>query len=472
MSDAITPKVKAVENMVQRARGATRDPRSPACPVCHIPMWISLFFDGTGNHRDKDFPVKHSNVAALLDAHINEPDNGIIPLYYEGLGRQFSFKERYEEVKVHTRNGLTTVKREGHEESDDRVMGLAFADGISARLEKAIFDVTDQIQRVRGMQRVDEINIAAFGFSRGATEARAFVHWLAAHSKVKVQGAKLSFDGIPLNIKFLGIFDTVESVGWAGANEMPDVIKTTVPPFVQKCCHIVAAHELRHAFPLTVVEGNHRCVVYPGAHANVGGGYAPNEQGRSNSLARVALLQMLDEARGAGLKMMSLSEMQASDDWKKIHKPSFDIPLETVSSLNNYLASVNPSGTLPQHFEAHMKPYWAWIDSGLAMQDIQSKKAAFSNDAQRKDEFRRMEFILRYEARTSQGRGQNDTPFDEPISFKASTKVSPPAEPVASFFKTYVHDSFEHFSMTGGTLQKDFSDANYYHLRETRQPAG
>ena len=43
---------------------------------------------------------------------------------------------------------------------------------------------------------------------------------------------------------------------------------------------------------------------------------------------------------------------------------------------------------------------------------------------------------------------------------------------MASFFKTYVHDSFEHFSMTGGTLQKDFSDANYYHLRETRQPAG
>lgn len=249
MSDALTPKVRAVENMVQRARGATYKTAKPACPVCHIPMWISLFFDGTGNHKEKDFPVKHSNVAALLDAHINEPDNGIIPLYYEGLGRKFSFKDRYEETKVHTRSGITTVKREGYEESDDRVMGLAFADGISARLEKAIFDVIDAIQTQRSQSRVDEINIAVFGFSRGATEARAFVHWLVAHSKVKVQGPTLSFDEIPLNIKFLGIFDTVESVGWAGANEMPDVIKTTVPPFVQKCCHIVAAHELRSAFP-------------------------------------------------------------------------------------------------------------------------------------------------------------------------------------------------------------------------------
>jgi len=434
-------------------------------------MWISLFFDGTGNHKDKDFPVKHSNVAALLDAHINDPDNGIIPLYYEGLGRQFSFKDRYEETKVHTRSGVTTVKREGYEESDERTMGLAFADGISARLEKAIFDVTDQIQRVRGMQRVDEINIAVFGFSRGATEARAFVHWLAAHSKVKVQGSTLSFDGIPLNIKFLGIFDTVESVGWAGANKMPDVIKTTVPPFVQKCCHIVAAHELRDAFPLTIVNGKHRCVVYPGAHANVGGGYAPNEQGRSNSLARVALLQMLDEARGAGLKMRSLDEMKLHDRWNKTFRPSFDIPAEAVTALNGYLAHVKPSGTLRQHFEAHMTPYWAWIDSGLAMQDIQSKKAVFAGDAKRRDEFSRMEFILRYEARTLQGRGQNDTPLDEPMTFKSSAKAAPPAEPVATFFKTYVHDSFEHFSMTGGTLQKDMSDADYYHLRKICQPA-
>ncbi len=135
----------------------------------------------------------------------------------------------------------------------------------------------------------------------------------------------MSYDGIPLNFKFLGLFDTVESVGMAGTNKLPELIKTKVPNFVQKCTHIVAAHELRDAFPLTIVNGNHRCVVYPGAHADIGGGYAANQQGRSHYLARIALLQMLDEARGAGLKMMSPGEMQASEEWAKTYKPSYAV---------------------------------------------------------------------------------------------------------------------------------------------------
>lgn len=110
MDDVLTPKVRSVENMVQRARGATRKSSSPACRVCHIKAWISLFFDGTGNHRERDFPRSHSNVAALFDAHQDKPDEGIIRLYYEGLGRAFRFRERYEETKVYTRGGVRTVK--------------------------------------------------------------------------------------------------------------------------------------------------------------------------------------------------------------------------------------------------------------------------------------------------------------------------------------------------------------------------
>lgn len=100
-----------------------------------------MFFDGTGNHRERDFPKCHSNVAALYDAHQNKPEEGIIPLYYEGLGRAFSFRERYEETKVYTRGGVHTVKTEGYEEADDRDLGKGFADGITERLEKATFDL-------------------------------------------------------------------------------------------------------------------------------------------------------------------------------------------------------------------------------------------------------------------------------------------------------------------------------------------
>jgi uncharacterized protein (DUF2235 family) len=462
MGDVLTPKVKSVENMVKRAREKTRLTPSAACPVCHLKMWISLFFDGTGNHRERDFPKCHSNVAALYDAHQSKPEEGVIPLYYEGLGRAFNFRERYEESKVYGRGGVRTVKHEGYEEADNRDLGKGFADGITERLEKATFDLIKTIEDWLVVRKVDEINLAVFGFSRGATEARAFLHWLAAHSKVKKAGNKLTYDGVPLNVKFLGIFDTVESVGWAGTNKMPELIKTKVPPFVEKCTHIVAAHELRAAFPLTQVDRDHRCVVYPGAHADIGGGYEPDEQGRSNQLARIALLQMLDEARGAGLKMMSVGEMKASKRWEDRFKPSFDVPSVVQKSLNDYVAAVKPSGSMSQHFQAHMEHYWRWIDSGLAMEDVEQKRQAFKGNKDREEDFRIMKHLLTFTARTPEGRGQGKTP----------PKREGISASVERFFETYVHDSFEHFSATGGTLQTDASTANYYQLRTVVQPTG
>lgn len=222
MFDAISPKVKSVENMVKRAREKTRATPNSACPVCHVELWISFFFDGTGNHRERDFPNCHSNVAALFDAHQDDPENGITRLYYEGLGRAFEFRERYEEIPVYTSYGsLKTTSKEGYEESDDRALGKGFADGITERLEKAIFDFTRTVEDWKALRKIDAINIAVSGFSRGATEARAFLHWLAALSKAKIVGNKLTYDGTRLRFKFLGVFDTVASVGWAAANKMP-----------------------------------------------------------------------------------------------------------------------------------------------------------------------------------------------------------------------------------------------------------
>lgn len=464
MADVITPCVRSVENMVARARAKTKVNSTPACPTCHVTLWISVFFDGTGNHRDRDFPHKHSNVAALFDAHANDPDQGVVPLYYEGLGRAFSFKDRYEEVTVHARSGSYVSKRAGYEESDDRLLGKGFADGITERLEKAVFDVSKTIQDWRNQRRVDEINLAVFGFSRGATEARAFLHWLAAHSKIKVNGKSLSFDGIPLNVKFLGVFDTVESVGMAGTNKLPDLIKTKIPAFVQKCTHIVAAHELRAAFPLTAADGNHRCVVYPGAHADIGGGYAADEQGRSDKLARIALLQMLDEARGVGLKLRSVAEMKAHPLWNSRFKPSFEVPEQALSALKRYMAAVAPRGTISQHFQSHMTAYWGWIDSGQAITDVRHKQQVPGHQRDRQGQLQRMFHMLNCLARTPAGRGSQAT--------QSSTSVPSVSSPIAEFFSGFVHDSFEHFSATGGTLQTDLSNADYYHLRQINQPVG
>ncbi|SFZ79563.1 T6SS phospholipase effector Tle1-like catalytic domain-containing protein [Chitinimonas taiwanensis] len=459
MSNTITPKIKSVENMVKRARAKTNDKSLPACPTCHVKLWISFFFDGTGNHRRRDFPNKHSNVAALFDAHLEEQQSGIIRHYYEGLGTPFEFSERYEKRLVVSGRHIHEVEDVGYKEEGESGLGLAFADGITERLEKATFEFMRDIDDWKEQRRVDEINLAAFGFSRGATEARAFIHWIAGCSKVTRDGARLRYNGIPLNIKFLGLFDTVESVGMAADNKLPELIKTTIPSYVEKCSHIVAAHELRHAFPLTVGDGKARHIVYPGAHADIGGGYDAVQQGRPNTLARIALLQMLDEARGAGLKMMSLGELQASDDWKKLYSPSFNVPDTALRTLNNYMAVTKPSGTIPSHFEAHTKQYWAWIDSGMAKADVEAKIKTSTN-AEDLKALRRMAFLLSILARTPRGKGAKIEPPDR--------KMISPA--VGDMFSTYVHDSFEHFSVSGGTLQTDMTNANYYTIRPVLSP--
>lgn len=461
--DAIVPRVRAVENMVARAREKTgKKQGGPACVNCHVPIWLSFFFDGTGNHRGNDFPRNHSNVAALFDAHLVDR-RSTVAFYYEGIGTPFEFKDRHERVPVVTRGGnVHWEDRNGYKEGGSS-WNKGFGGGLESRLEKAVFDFQSAVETQQSRTRIDEINVAVFGFSRGSTEARAFMHWLAGHSKVKRQGKNLAYDGIPLNMKFLGIFDTVESVGWAGANRRPHLVKVSVPDYVQKCLHVVAAHELRNAFPLTVLGTNrYTQVVYPGAHADIGGGYADREQGRSNKLARVALLQMLDHARGAGLKIQSLKEMQSSKSWADLYSKSFEVADAHHQAFEGYMKGVKTkSGSLNEVITSHMELYWAWIDAGLAMEDLKQKRQALPNGYRNPDDkpLRLMQHLLMSEGRTRAARS-GDPKF---------VKRTVPAE-VEHFFENYVHDSYEHFSLSGGTMMTDMTLADYYKTRTLLSP--
>lgn len=62
--------------------------------------------------------------------------------------------------------------------------------------------------------KVELVTVNVFGFSRGAAEARTFVHWL--YQLCSKDDGGYTFAGIPLRVQFLGIFDTVASVGLAG----------------------------------------------------------------------------------------------------------------------------------------------------------------------------------------------------------------------------------------------------------------
>ena len=137
----------------------------------------------------------------------------------------------------------------------------------------------------------------------------------------------------PCNIRFLGIFDTVKSVGYLRPKNLPH---TRHNPIVQTVCHALSLHERRSFYAPTTWGGlyaNTRPAVYvpacwgsgrygpairwqdvrevwfAGDHSDVGGGY-PRE---CSSPAHVSLRWTLEEARARGLMISHEAEAEVNE---------------------------------------------------------------------------------------------------------------------------------------------------------------
>ena len=137
------------------------------------------------------------------------------------------------------------------------------------------------------------------GFSRGSAEGRDFLN--------KVQAILGRYRQ---TLRFVGLYDTVVTMGgqpgeWGGLN-------LNVPgSAIGKTYHAIAAHESRNKFPVERITGATE-VWFPGAHADVGGGYS--ETDRSISLALISGHWMMSNAlsRNVPLSYAGLYEGQAS----------------------------------------------------------------------------------------------------------------------------------------------------------------
>jgi uncharacterized protein (DUF2235 family) len=217
--------------------------------------------------------------------------------------------------------------------------GLAFGAEGQARIDWALEQFEDKLKAAEALamnptNKITIVRVSAFGFSRGATEARAFARELQKLCRQAGAGWELKAGGYPARFYFLGLWDTVASVGLPmsakntpvtqslrlvgaaaamrmrntgtngvttlafgqpGADPAPGMADghatwanpLDVPGMVEKCVHMVAAHEMRNSFPLDSCLRDDRypdCVeemVYPGGHSDVGGGYRPGESARS-----------------------------------------------------------------------------------------------------------------------------------------------------------------------------------------------
>ncbi|KRB04698.1 hypothetical protein ASD91_23445 [Pseudomonas sp. Root68] len=341
--------------------------------TCARALHISLFFDGTNNNEHNDTrvaePPHPTNIARLFHASILQPESGYFRYYIPGVGTPFP---EIGELDFSTM-GMAFANR-----GEDRINWglLQIANALSVALTKDDLSLTTMQTKLKAMAttwpmtalgkssrrqamaslleplrakvataqpKVLAIKLFVYGFSRGAAEARTFVTWLSELFDTP-QGVELPEQkllGLPLSIEFLGLLDTVASVGsaraapfaeghmdWAdGTQSLPDVAR--FPEWIKDCRHFVAAHEQRLCFPLDSIryaDGRYPPyateVVYPGMHSDVGGGYPPGDQGKARGgagelLSQIVLHDLYAAAFSAGAPL-TVSEAIVPDDLRQI----------------------------------------------------------------------------------------------------------------------------------------------------------
>jgi len=173
-----------------------------------------------------------------------------------------------------------------------------------------------------------------FGFSRGAAIGRRFAAVLPEFFP----------KGKHPNIRFMGMFDTVASIGKPNlsSSEKPisDVVfeNGSLANTVEEALHLVALDEKRKAFQPTLMnkEGRATEVWFAGAHSDVGGGY------RYDGLADNALQFMLNEVirRKLGIKLL----MPPLVDYEGLAGKGADAEID----YDDVIVQPNPYGKLHQ----------------------------------------------------------------------------------------------------------------------------
>lgn len=347
---------------------------------------ISVFFDGTGNNNDVDEPLQRwSNPARMWKAAqaLTGLDTTNFAFYISGVGTKYNGE-------------ATTWKARNDVAVEDALLGSGAGGGGRRRIDFGDKKINDALRQtlldnalkfnaitkayaeksseaklgdintaLKPYKLITVINLSIFGFSRGAALARAFLNNFLKNQCEIRKGGKIYFKGHLLCVRFLGLFDTVASFGLPSLNiDAPFNEKNlVVPDAVQRCVHLVAAHEIRFSFPVDLIRkgGRYRPnwteLAYPGVHSDVGGGYAPIEQGISNNYSRIPMRKMMREAVKSGVRMLNFDTM--AGDRAKMFKERFIVLPETDARFAKYMAEIKPPESIEGAVAAHMKALYS-----------------------------------------------------------------------------------------------------------------
>ena len=258
---------------------------------------IVVLCDGTNNSLVE--PI--TNIGHLSKiADVGNPD-GQLPYYDAGVGVQA-------DPRMRTR--ITSKVSQW--------FGSAFGAGLVANVHQAYRFLAENHQ--------DGDRVFMFGFSRGAYTVRVLAGLLencgllrrefetnsekvvkAFQDLYKTETGRLQCEQMrtewsrPCPVHFMGVFDTVSSLGWAWSPEtFPN---TAFMPQVKILRHAMAVDERRAKFRtnrVQLIKGyDTKQIWFAGVHSDVGGGY----QAPHHKLSRVPLRWMLGEAAAAGMQV-------------------------------------------------------------------------------------------------------------------------------------------------------------------------
>ena len=154
-----------------------------------------------------------------------------------------------------------------------------------------------------------------------------------------------------VKVHFLGVWDTVAALGAGKATDRwTRFHQVDLPSNVMAFRHAVALHENRASFDPILYNASGftslRQIWFPGAHADVGGGYLPAEAGLANG----ALAWMRSEAQAHGLRFSAIPEDSV------FGSPPDVVGLGSRASLPN-AAGATAVGARVVHSEADAFPF-------------------------------------------------------------------------------------------------------------------
>lgn len=271
----------------------------PPPPDNIINVALGIFFDGTLNNKTNS-DARKSNANSYKEYGGDLSDNNSYNNDWSNIARLWDNYDKRNAIYI---EGIGTIDNQ-----DDEMDGFAYGSektGIKAKVKIGCEKIAEKINLLKKSNpsaKLGTIILDVFGFSRGAAAARYFVHQVSkkkvntdpksikfGNLGTELKNVSVNIDEITINIRFLGIFDTVSSYSentWTTSPnfdndieelQLDDIIKA------KKIVHFTAENEHRINFDLTDV------VVYdqvkqkrislgieksfPGVHSDIGGGY-------------------------------------------------------------------------------------------------------------------------------------------------------------------------------------------------------